>query len=300
MINLLGLEKPSRLVFALAAVLAMTVAIATSRSTATAQGNGNGNNAEEFIFGSVGIATSQTARLNVVNTALNGRSETRVLKFMDAAGHVIVDDAGNTVEVMVTLAPGESAYIDLNGADLGGGRVQIRAVDPTCATCGGPGRVIQTLELIDNITHRTEVLYAPAQFSPPGQNITGPFGMVGIAAGQTARLSVAAATDPITPGDPMRVLVGFVKANGTPVTNVDGFPLQSELMIRPGESASFDLPASAVLEPGDVRAEIRAVLDTCSTCRVIPTLEVMENCGTCSGKTSVLCAPVMRTCGAIQ
>jgi hypothetical protein len=297
--------KASRFVFALAALLMLSAGVASSRSTATAQGNINGNSAEEFIFGSVGITPMQTARLNIVNTATDGRTQTRVLKFLDSAGNVIIDSSGNSVVKTVTLAPGESAYLDFNGADIpGGGRVQIRALDPTCSTCGreSPRGVIQTLELIDNVTRRTDVLYAPAQFMPPGQNVGGPFGMVGITAGHTARLSVTTPPDPIAPNDPMRVLLGFAKANGQPVTNADGFPMQMEVMLHAGESAFFDLPASFVLAAGETRAEIRPVLapEGPPVRRLIPTLEVIENCGTCSGKTVVLYAPVARTCGAGQ
>src|SRR5262245_37311008 len=122
--TLLRSTKSPRLVFALAALLALSAAIAFNRNTATAQGNGNNNNAEEFIFGTVGRTPRQTARLNVVNTATNGREQTRVLKFLDSAGNVIVDSEGHPVTKTVTLGPGESAYLDLNGADIpGGGRV---------------------------------------------------------------------------------------------------------------------------------------------------------------------------------
>lgn len=307
--TLLKSTKPSTLIFVLAALLVLSAGIMSSRHTATAQGNGNNNNAEEFIFGTVGITPSQTARLNVVNTATDGTSQTRTLEFLDAAGNVIVDSSGNPVERMVTLAPGESAYLDLNGADIpGGGRVQIRALDPGgCGGCGPqtPYSIIQTLELIDNLTQETDLLYAPAQFIPPGQNVAGPFGMVGIVDGQTARLSVTVPPDPIIPPDPVRVLLGFVKANGQPVTFcADCPPVQMEVMLHAGESAYFDLSADFVLADGETRAEIRPVLLVaidCSTCgRIIPTLEVIADCSTCTGKTAVLYAPVTRACGASQ
>jgi hypothetical protein len=118
-----------------------------------------------------------------------------------------------------------------------------------------PFSIIQTLELIDNLTHETDLLYAPAQFMPPGQNLTGPFGMVGITEGHTARLSVTAPPNPIHPTDTTRVLLGFVKANGQPVTPcADCPPMQMEVMLHQGESASFDLPADFVLAGGETRA----------------------------------------------
>src|SRR5262249_22618362 len=192
--TLIKSTKPSRILFAAAALFLLLATILASRNTATAQGNGNNKDSEEFIFGAVGITPGQTARLNVVNTATSGRDQTRVLKFLDAAGNVIVDSSGNPVTKTVTLGPGQSDYLDLNEADIpAGGRVQIRALDPTCATCGQtPRSVIQTLELINTASKETDILYAPAQFMPPGQNVAGPFGMVGSTSGQTARLSVTA------------------------------------------------------------------------------------------------------------
>jgi hypothetical protein len=142
--TLLKSTSSSSFVLALAALLVLSAGIASSRNTATAQGNGNNNSAEEFIFGTVGITPTQTARLNVVNTATNGGSQTRVLKFLDAAGNVILDDSGNPLTKTVTLGPGQSAHLDLNGADLGGAdRVQIRALDPTNCGAGGCANPIQ-------------------------------------------------------------------------------------------------------------------------------------------------------------
>jgi len=281
---------------ALTALLTLSVGLSSSRDTVTAQENGN--NAEEFIFGTVGITESQTARLNIVNTATDGRAQTRMLKFLDAAGNVIVDSSGHRAQITATLAPGESAYLDLNGADISGtGRVQIRALDPT--DCGrscsqSPFSIIQTLELIDNVTLQTEVLYDPAQFTPPGQGLTGPFGMAGIVGGQTARLSVTVPPDPIAPSDPFRVLVGFAKSNGQPVLNADGVPMQTVLTVHPGESASFDLSAHFFLGPGEIRAEIRPVVaPEGPTQRIIPTLEIIDDT---TGKTVVLYAPAKRIC----
>src|SRR5215813_12130111 len=197
--------KGSVMLLALTPLLALLVLIPTNRDVVTAQENGNGNDSDEFIFGSVGLTPAQTARLNVVNTAKNGSTQTRALSFLDLTGNVIIDSDGRPVTKTVTLAPGESAYLDLNGEDIsGGGRVQIRALDPTACTgrCREtPRSVIQTLELIDNVTQHTDVLYAPAQFlTPEGPPVSpAPFGMVGIASGQTARLSVTQPTDPITP-----------------------------------------------------------------------------------------------------
>jgi hypothetical protein len=289
---------------ALVALLALYVGQASSRSTATAQGGGNGNQREEFIFGTVGLTPTQTARLNVVNAATGGRPQTRVLKFLDSAGDVIVDSSGNPVTKAVTLGPGESDYLDLDGADIPGGanRVQIRALDPQCATCGRetPHSIVQTLELIDNLTHRTEVLYAPAQFLQPDgpPSNTGPFGMVGITDGQTARLSVAVPPDPVRPeGPPIRVLLGFVRADGQPVNPcADCPPAQTEVLLRPGESASFDLPADLVLAADESRAQIRPVVrPEGPPNRLIPTLEVMNDA---TAKTAVLYAPSTRNCGA--
>ena len=68
-------------------------------------------------------------------------------------------------------------------------------------------------------------------------------------------------------------------------------------MLHPGESVTFDLPADLVLEGGETRAQLRPLVlvsETCSTCRVIPTLEVISDA---TGMTCVLYAPVTNTCG---
>ena len=125
--------------------------------------------------------------------------------------------------------------------------------------------------------------------------------MVGVTEGQSALLSVTVPPDPIIPNDPVRVLLGFVKSNGEPVLNADGFPMQMEAMVRPGESAFFDLPAHFILTGDETRAEIRPVVKPEGPpVRIIPILEVIENCSTCTGKTTVLYAPVTCACGASQ
>jgi hypothetical protein len=109
--------------------------------------------------------------------------------------------------------------------------------------------------------------------------------------------------DPVAPeGPPARVLLGFVRADGQPVNPcADCPPSQTEVMLHPGESASFDLPAELVLAADEVRAQIRAVVaPEGPPVRLIPTLEIMETCSSCTGKTAVLYAPVTRNCGASQ
>ena len=252
-------------------------------------------NGEEFIFGSVGLTATQTARLNVVNTA-DGVSITRVLKFLDAAGNIIVTKT-------VTLAPGEAGFLDLNGASLGAGRVQIRAVDPTCPGCNGQPvfATLQTLEFIDNITGRTDVFYAPAQFKPegpPGSPL--PFGMIGVGPGQTLRINVSSAPGALNPTDPIRVLLSFARSNGQLITNADGHPLQPTLNLLPGQTASFDLSADQILN-GVSRAEIRPVIQpdgppgkpSGPPNKIIATAEIINDA---TAKTVILYAPFVRPC----
>lgn len=290
-------QNQPQTIIALIVLLTLSTVMMISRSVATAQSPQSGD--EEFIFGTVGITASQTARLNVVNTATDGSEQTRVLKFLDAGGNVIVDSSGTPVMSTVTLSLGESAYLDLNGAAVSGaGRVQIRALDPTCPGCRmTPFSIIQTLELIDNATGRTEVLYAPAQFIPNGPpTFPPPFGMVGVTSGQTLRVNVTTPARPIAPPNPIRVILSFALGDGALLTNADGHPLQPELTLLPGQSAYFDLSADFILE-GETRAEIRPVLlaPNCPGCRIIPTLEVIDDA---TQKTAVLYAPVGRACGA--
>jgi hypothetical protein len=96
----------ARLLILTVIAVGLLIVLLTTRVRTSAQTTVNG---EEFIFGSVGITPTQTARLNVVNIAADGRSLTRVLKFLDAGGNVIASKT-------VTLEPGQADFLDLTAA----------------------------------------------------------------------------------------------------------------------------------------------------------------------------------------
>ena len=122
-----------------------------------------------FSFGAVGITADQTARLNVVNTKKCAHppcAPAQVeLRFVNSSGSPFTNvDGGQPSQSMVTLASGQSAFLDLRGNfSCPGGcaapaRVQIRAEVPSCVGCGsanGSGFVIPTLEVFDNATGKT-------------------------------------------------------------------------------------------------------------------------------------------------
>ena len=122
-----------------------------------------------FSFGMVGITADQTARLNVVNTKKCDHppcAPAQVeLRFVNSSGSPFTNvDGGQPSQSMVTLASGQSGFLDLRGSfSCPGGctapaRVQIRAEVPSCVGCGsanGSGFVIPTLEVFDNATGKT-------------------------------------------------------------------------------------------------------------------------------------------------
>ena len=70
------------------------------------------------------------------------------------------------------------------------------------------------------------------------------FGMSGLVAGETARLSVTNVAAPATsPGAPCRAELSFVDAAGSTVLNADSQPYVSQVTLSPGTSASLTLPA---------------------------------------------------------
>lgn len=118
-------------------------------------------------FGMVGITRGQTARLNVVNVGdvpqglcrssddvPPGPCRTQVdLVFFDNAGRQL----SRTTE---TLAPGHSAFLDLNGDTLErqGNRAEIRAavlVPPPDPDRNSRAVLVATLEVFNNETGRT-------------------------------------------------------------------------------------------------------------------------------------------------
>jgi hypothetical protein len=90
-----------------------------------------------------------------------------VLSFRDAAGHVIDDPNGQPIRRTVELQAGESAFLDLNGDQLGGvgtnllTRVEVRpfvrvVFQPDPGNFPPPCRA--NAEVFDNLTLRTSLM----------------------------------------------------------------------------------------------------------------------------------------------
>jgi hypothetical protein len=150
-------------------------------------------------FGIVSIVAGQTARLNVVNFPHNPDSPESsaavqvTLTFFDMSGHQITGTDGQPVQTTATLNPGQATFLDLN-ADSFGPPITTKSPQPDPTGCAGGGcmirpgvtgsrvssslseneagqssSIIATLEVVDNSTRRTTVLYP---VGPPsiGQN----------------------------------------------------------------------------------------------------------------------------------
>jgi hypothetical protein len=128
------------------------------------------------LFGILGITRGQTARINVANLSspdnpLFPPDPCRVtMSFVDADGNVLLNNAGQPVRREVTLEPGHSAFLQINGdnlVDRGQARLTFRPVvvvtppDPNSP----PDPCIPTVEVISNTTGRTSLLLGG--FPPP-------------------------------------------------------------------------------------------------------------------------------------
>jgi len=116
-------------------------------------------------FGMIGIAQGQTARINLVNTtspdaALFAPPCRARLRFLDSDGNVLT-------HMRAEVAAGHSTFLDYSPAstNLGDVAVPLRAEIRAAATFDNnqvppdPCRV--NLEIFENATGRTTVLYAP-------------------------------------------------------------------------------------------------------------------------------------------
>lgn len=140
-------------------------------------------------FGMLGLARAQTARLNLVNLLppdASGISPcVRVLSFWNSVGIPFVTPAG-TPGQEVSLLPGESAFLDLTSREAFPRdsresrmpfRGQVNEVGGTPPDDGLPdpcAGLVATLEIFDNFTGRTVVLYAlppPVGSNPPDDSL---------------------------------------------------------------------------------------------------------------------------------
>ncbi|MBM3819968.1 MAG: hypothetical protein FJW14_13260 [Acidimicrobiia bacterium] len=147
------------------------------------------------------------------------------------------------------------------------------------------------------------------QPDPPGK----PFGMVGLARMQTARLNVVnlGSGDPPGEADPpgCRVTLGFVDGTGRSFTDRMGMEIVSEASLMPGEATHLDLRAGdALRDRGTRRVQIRPGIDPgsevggavphLSPCTgLVATLEIFDSA---TGATTLLYHPPDRALPAVQ
>src|SRR6266496_4816434 len=167
-----------------ALLLGCSVVLTASRSEAADQ-----TNERPIYFGVVGLASLQTARLNVVSIGdqnLIPPGPCRIgLSFLDARGIIINDRNGRPMATQLDVAQGASGLLDMSAGAIivvGGfnGRVQFRALvqlppAPRDGSVDPCANVIPTLEIFDQLTGRTALFLHPAlirgfdpQPDPPG------------------------------------------------------------------------------------------------------------------------------------
>ena len=164
------MKTQSRLATVLALVVLaalMTLGISHVERRVQAQSSNPPPIGDRISFGMLGVARGQTARLNVTNAG-ETHGITVHWRFLDSDGEVLRTQDGQPVQRTMTLEPGHSAFLQINADDFIGRNevrlnfrplviVQPPPVDGTQAY--PPGPTVPTLEVIDNATARTTLLY---------------------------------------------------------------------------------------------------------------------------------------------
>jgi hypothetical protein len=127
-------------------------------------------------FGMVGLAFGQTARLNAVNLLPPDPVVPRepcqgTLGFLNSEGQTFVDSGGGEIVKEVSIGAGHAEFLDMPASEVvrRGRRVQFRAglelrhaelpPDPCL-------NIVATLEVFDDLTGRTMVLYPSDPVAP--------------------------------------------------------------------------------------------------------------------------------------
>jgi hypothetical protein len=260
-------------------------------------------------FGQMSLARGQTARLSIV--AVGASKEVppspclATLSFVDAGGKPFVDANGRPIGTPpVELVPGQAVFLDLPAAAAFGQSAARRvafqaggsitgAVDAELS-CPKP---VATLEVFDVLSGRTEVIgsISPDLFPESPVLIIDPelmpLGMMGVARGQTARISVVPVTGRTWwPPNPCAATLGFVDAMGQVITDANGIPIAA---VFEGKTIEIDLRgADAFRGSQAMRRGIRPVVSIAgavepdlSCARPIVTIEVFD---ALTGRTQVL------------
>ena len=128
------------------------------------------------------------------------------------------------------------------------------------------------------------------------------FGLVGIARGQSVRVSVSVDNPDLRPGEvpagPCHVTIGFVNENNQPITNRRGGMTTAAGTVNPGGSLALEIESNQVFTAADgARKLLRPVVGSISNPDLLPagpcrglaaTLELLDSA---AGATSVFYAP---------
>ena len=231
-------------------------------------------------FPMIGITRGQTLLVSLV--AFPPAPCVAQLGFQDSSGNPV----GSTRSV--TLAPGQSASLALNGNSLTNSVGQRVEVLPTIVPAAGVASECQgSAEVFDNVRGGTSVLIPGAIGFPPNPAL----GMLGVNVLQTVRLIVVA-----FPPDPCFGQIGFADRNGNPVGNAVAVNL------APGQAAFLDLPGNTLVTTLGRRAEVRPIVTltnpTGAPDACIASAELYTNAG---GRTAVYyppapCSPLSTSC----
>jgi hypothetical protein len=215
-------------------VFALTVcSLLTSLATAQAP-PANATN-----FPMIGITRGQTLQLNVV--AFPTGPCYAQLGFQDSNGN----PAGTTTSV--TLQPGQSASLAINGNSLTNSLGQRVEVLPTVVPVAGiVSSCGASAEVFDNLLGITSVLVPGAVGYPSNPDL----GMLGVTVLQTVRVNVVA-----YPVDPCVGQVSFLNNSGELIGNS-----LMTVNLNPGQATFLELPGSAMVAKLGQRAEVQPVM----------------------------------------
>jgi hypothetical protein len=194
------------------------------------------NNTTNFAM--IGITRGQILQLNLVAIPVDPCFAQ--LGFQNSNGQPV----GATLQV--TLQPGQSASLAINGNALSNTPGQRVEVLPTVVVTPGTGSQCDaSAEVFDNILGISSVVVpGTLGFAPFPE-----FGMLGLTVLQTARLNVVA-----FPTDPCIGQLSFVNSSGVQI----GSP--QNVQLAPGQAAFLDLPGNTVVTKLGQRAEVLPVV----------------------------------------
>jgi hypothetical protein len=129
----------------------------------------------QFSSGMIGLASGQTARLNVVNVGVPNMFPlpcVLALAFLDSDNKILK-------QMFVSVGFGKAAFVDLVMSNGGTGRVQIRGIGYNPLLSPGSAipqplscNLVPTLELFDTETGRTAAIVT--DFRTPGSSVSNP------------------------------------------------------------------------------------------------------------------------------